>query len=81
MDFIEFSKKPGFFFLFLNSASSYALRDKYIFFIWNLNVSRQFFVILDVVAESEDDELIPSSILPVIDDLVSLEISLCIAGG
>ena len=37
-------------------------------------MSLQLLFFLDVVAESEDDEVIPLSIMPVTDDLVSLEI-------
>ena len=40
------------------------------FFVWVLNVARRFFFFLDVIAESKDDERIPSSILPVTDDLI-----------
>ena len=40
------------------------------FFIYILNVARRFFFFLGVVAESEDDEGIPLSILSIIDDLV-----------
>ena len=69
MAFDGFSAKAVIFDLFLNSASSSALRDKH-FFICILNVARQFFFILDVIEESEDDEGIPLFILPVTDDLI-----------
>ena len=40
------------------------------FFIWILNVARQFFFFLGAIAESEDDEGIPSLILPVTYDII-----------
>ena len=58
------------FYLFLNSASSFALRDKQFISIFVLNMARRFFLYLDVIAESEAEEGIPSSIMPIKDDLV-----------
>ena len=62
--------KGRFFDLFLNIEPYSALRDKQLFFIWVLNVARLFLFLLGVIAELEDDKGIPSSILPVKDDLV-----------
>ena len=56
--------------LLLNGTSSSASRDKQRILIWILNLARRFFLLLDVVAESKDDKLIPSSIFPVTDNLV-----------
>ena len=64
------STKAGFFSLFLNSASSYFLRDKQRIFIWISNVVRRFFISLNVVTESEEEEEIPSSIMPIWYDLI-----------
>ena len=70
MDFNGLSTKAGILKLILNSVSSYILRDKQSILIWVLNVARRFLFYLDVIAESEDEEGIPSSIMPVTDDLV-----------
>ena len=74
MVFNGLSTKGDFSDLFLNNASSSDLRDKQCIFIWILNVARRFLFSLDVISESEDDEGIPSSILPITDDLVFFEI-------
>ena len=63
--------REGLFDLILNSASSFSLRDIFLF-TWVLNVARRLLFSLDVIAESEDDEGIPSSILPVTDYFVFL---------
>ena len=44
------------------------------YFHLELKSVKEIFFLLDVVAESEDEKVIPSSILPVTGDLVSLEI-------
>ena len=55
-------------------SSSSDLKYKQYFFIWTLNVARRFFLFLDVIAESEDDEGIPLLILSVTDDIVFFQI-------
>ena len=72
MAFNGFSTKEGLFDIIFNSASSISLRDKKHISIWILNVARQFLFLLDLIAESEDDEGIPLFILPVTDNLASL---------
>ena len=72
--FNVFITKAGILELILNSASYFDLRYKKCFFIWVSNVARHFFYFLDVIAESEDDGGISSSILPVTDDVVFFEI-------
>ena len=44
------------------------------FFYLDFKLGREIFLFLDVIAESEDDERISSSILPVTDYLVCFEI-------
>ena len=71
MSFNDFSAKTVIFDLFLNSASSCALRYKQCYFHLELRPVTTILILLDVVTESEDDEGIPSFIFPVIDYLVS----------
>ena len=59
--------------LILNNALSFAIRDQKKI-VCTLNVARQFWFLLDDIAESEDDEGIPSSILPVTYDIVFFDI-------
>ena len=64
------TKGRSFFSLILNSASSFSLIDKQCLLILIINVAQIFFLFLDIIAESEGDKIISSSILPVPDDLV-----------
>ena len=72
MAFNGFSTKAGLFEEFINTASSFDLRD--FFQNWFLNMTQQCLFFSDVITESEDDEGITLSILPVTDDIVFFRI-------